>query len=119
MYVVIVGLGLAGLWVAYQINMRGRLSFIRGHDNKQLPNAELIAGSFAAMAFLVGVAVLFFALAIPVYGVRWGTWHFYLGLIAGIGGIWRQIILARHTKLLALTRQSTGTQTTSSPLPQR
>lgn len=113
----IVALGIGCLWVSYQVRIRRRLTLIRGRENTPLADAELIANHFSVMAGSAGVVVLLFAISIPVYGIRWGTWHFYLMVVAGIWGAWRQVLLMRHAKLVALTRQSTGTQTSLPPLP--
>jgi hypothetical protein len=117
MYLIVVGLGVVCLWVSFQVGTRNRLSFIRGSDHKPLLQAELIANGFTAMTASLGVVVLLFAIAIPVYSIQWGTWQFYLMVITGIWGVWRQILLTRHAKLLSLTRQRTETPTSLPPLP--
>ena len=116
-YLGIVALGIGCLWVSYQVRVRRRLTLIRGRENRPLAEAELIANHFSVMAGSAGVVVLLFAIAIPMYGIRWGTWHFYLMVVAGIWGAWRHILLMRHAKLVALTRQPTGTQTSLPPSP--
>lgn len=114
-YLVIVALGVALLWVSYQVGFGGRLSLIRGSDNKPLVQAELIAKSFVVMTICLGASVFIFAIAIPLFGIQFEIWRGYLAAVTIPAIIWRQVLLMRHTKLLALTRQSNGTQTSLPP----
>jgi sterol desaturase/sphingolipid hydroxylase (fatty acid hydroxylase superfamily) len=104
-YLLIVSLGVFLLWLAFQVSVRARLSFIRGNDRKPLPNADLISGNFSAMAVTAGVATLLLAAAIPALGLRLGTWHIYLAFIAGIIGVWRQLLfMSYHRKRKSLNQ---------------
>ncbi|WP_092132473.1 hypothetical protein [Polaromonas sp. YR568] len=98
----VVALGVALLWVAYQVAFRARLSLIRDRG-KPIPDAHLIAGRFAVMAACMGLAVLIFAAAISLFHIRFGTWQFYLATMAGVAGMWRNILLWRHNRRSALT----------------
>lgn len=117
LYVGIVVLCIGCLWVSYQVKIRGRLTLIRDSRNQPLANAQLIASHFSVLAGSAGVVVLMFGVAIPAYHIRWGTWHFHLGFVAGIWGAWRQVLLMRHAKLAASNQQSTEMQTSVPPLP--
>ena len=97
-YLVLICLGLSLLWLAFQVNFRARLSLIRGNDRKPLPNAELISGNFSVMAATAGVTTLLLVAAIPVLGLRFGTWHIYLAFIAGIFGVWRQVLFFNYQR---------------------
>ena len=95
-YLVLICFGLFLLWLAFQVSFRGRLSLIRGNDRKPLPDAELISGNFSAMAAIAGVATLILVVGIPVLGLRFGTWHIYVAFIAGIFGVWRQVLFFNY-----------------------
>jgi len=97
-YLLIFGVGITVLWVSHQLNSGRHLSLIRA-NNKPLPDADLISKDFSRMLGFLGVAIIIFSIAIPVFGIRWGTWHFYLGFLVGIGGVWRSFLLLRHAKL--------------------
>ena len=104
-YLMFVGLGVFLLWLAFQVSVRGRLSFIRGNDRKPLPNAELISRNFSAMAATAGVATLLLAAAIPIFSLSLGTWHIYMAFIAGIIGVWRQLLfMSYHRKRKSLNQ---------------
>lgn len=98
-YLMILALGGALLWGAYQIRYQSRLTLIRS-AGKPLPadDARAIAYSYALMCAVVGVTVLLLAVAIPVYRIRWGTWHFYLATIGGVAGVWYNLLLYRHCR---------------------
>ena len=96
LYLVLVGLGVFLLWLAFQVSVRGRLTFIRGNDRKPLHNAELISRNFSVMAATAGIATLFLTAAIPIFSLRLGTWHIYMAFIAGIIGVWRQLLFMSY-----------------------
>lgn len=97
LYGLVVALGIALLWVAYQVAFRGRLAFIRDRG-KPVPDSGALAGPFAVMAACAGLAVLVLAAAIPLFHIRFGAWPFYLAVIAGVAGSWRHILLWRHNR---------------------
>ena len=99
-YLLVPALGIGCLWLAYQIHFKRRLSLIRDNQRRPLPHAELVAGSFALMAALAGLAVLAFAVAIPVLGIRFGTWHLYIGALLGVLGVWRYFVFRRYYRRL-------------------
>ena len=108
LYFLIIALGVGLLWVAYQVAFRRRYSLIRGSNQKPLVEAETIAGQFSLMAALGGLAVLSLVAAIPLFAIRFGTWHFYLAAIAGVFGAWRQLLLMAYNRRRTLTIRPSG-----------
>jgi Flp pilus assembly protein TadB len=98
-YLLIPALGLALLWVAYQVQYKKRYSLLRDHQRTPLANGQLIAGRFACMAACGGGVVLALAAAIPFARLPFGTWHFYIFTIAACMGIWWNLLMLRYKRL--------------------
>lgn len=98
-YLLIPAIGVALLWTAYQVQYKKRYSLLRDHQRTPLANGQLIAGRFACMAACGGILVLALAIAIPIARLSFGTWHFYIGTIAGIMGIWWNLLMLRYKRL--------------------
>jgi len=99
LYLAILGFGIYLIRLSLQIHSGKRLPPIRGRNGKTLENSKLISKDFVVMSGFLGVAIVVFAIAILVFGIRLSNWKYILGLIASVGGIWRQIILIRYDKL--------------------
>lgn len=99
LYLAILGFGIYLIRLSLQIHSGKRLPPIRGRNGKTLENSKLISKDFVVMSGFLGVAIVVFAIAILVFGIRLSNWKYILGLIVSVGGIWRQVILVRYDKL--------------------
>lgn len=111
-YVAIIALGCALLWVAYQVAFCKRYSLIRdGGKAVHLEQATETARPFAVLAAVFGVAVISFAIAIPIAQIRFGTWQFYLMVLASVAGVARHIVVWNYRRRRSLTSCSSGSPT--------
>ena len=108
-YVLIIALGCALLWVAHQVGICRRYSWIRD-GRKPVPVEQAVATSkpFATLAAISGVTVIVFAIAIPIVHIQFGTWQFYLATLAGVAGVFRHLIVWSYRRQRALTGCSIG-----------
>src|SRR5471030_2401748 len=93
-YFAILGSGIYLIRLSLQIHSGKRLPPIRGRNGKPLEHSKLVSKDFVFMSAFLGVAIVIF-----VFGIRLSNWKYIIGLIASVGGIWRQIILIRYDKL--------------------
>lgn len=105
LYLSIIVLGIALLWMSYQVKFCKRYSLIRD-ESKPVPvtDAVEISNSFAILLAVLGVAVLIFAIAIPVIPLGFGTWPPYLGLMGGVAATWRHVLFWQLKRKRALER---------------
>jgi hypothetical protein len=104
LYLSIIVLGTALLWMSYQVKFRKRYSLIRDQTPVPVADAMEISNSFAILLAVFGVAVLLFAIAIPVIPLGFGTWPPYLGFMGALAAIWRHILFWRLNRKRALER---------------
>ena len=89
-----------------------RYKWIRD-GGKPVPLEQAIetAKPFAVLAAISGVATIAFAVAIPIAQIRFGTWQFYLLVIASVAGVARHITFWSYRRRRALTGCSSGSPT--------
>lgn len=93
------GSGIYLIRLSLQIHSGKRLPPMRGRNGKPLGNSKLISKDFVFMSGFLGMAIVIFAIAILVFGIRLSNCKFAMILIASVAGIWRQVILMRYDKL--------------------